>query len=814
MKLISCYIENFGNISGRSFEFGAGLTSVCEHNGYGKTTLAAFLKAMFYGLKATTARDKELGERAHYYPFGGGKFGGNVTFEKDGTVYKIERFFGKRSATEDTVCMYRGGSPVHVPEDIGKEFFGMDEQSFMRTVFVTSADTQTGATADIGRMLNGFVDDADYEGAVKLLKEQRKIYKADRGSGGKISEKRDEILQLKSRIENKRTISAGLGAKYAERAALDGEIKELEKKRSAVADENVTKQKWRNYDQMAADAAAARARLNDLIEAYPAGIPDVNEAKALKENAETLALARERLSSLGFSAQKKQRLDELAGRFKSGAPTDDDIQAANDAAADAIKLGAEAENYARLSTGGGADFPSGVPDETEVEKYGEKVRSLRGKEAKPTGKKFPAVLAVAAVILLCAGIGLLFVSTVAGGVCLALGAVVAAAAGFVYFKGQINGLKGAHSEAENEIASFLVRCGYFTGDGIEVDFNNLSRDMREYKAAEADRARYSALFEQTRARAEDARAGVASFLAKYGCAGDNAQADLTRLGALAAEYASLNAEKLEVERRTASSVAEVETCGRAVLGILKKYSLPENADAGAVASDAVEAGRLSVEADRLEKRAADYKKENALQARPAEEGESAAGLDGLIAGKRDALSLLDREINDDETSVERLDELENELEAAQSEEEGYRKKYGLISSALALLERAEQSLKDRYVAPVRDSFLYYGRLLERTLGEKVSFDKDFSVRFERNGEDRPDAHLSAGQKSLCALCLRLALIDNMYRGEQPFIIMDDPFVHLDGEHIVRAQALVSELAAKKQIIYFCCHESRQIRGNI
>ena len=811
MKLISCYIENFGNISCRSFEFGAGLTSFCEHNGYGKTTLAAFLKAMFYGLKATTARDKELGERAHYYPFGGGKFGGNVTFERDGAIYKIERFFGKKSATEDTVRMYKGGSPAPVPEDIGKEFFGMDEQSFMRTVFVTSADTQTGATADIGRMLNGFVDDADYEGAVKLLKEQRKIYKADRGSGGKISEKHDEILQLKSRIENKRTISAGLGAKYAERAALDGEIKELEKKRSAVADANVTEQKWRNYDGMAADAAAARARLNALTAAYPAGIPDVNEARTLKENAETLALARERLSSLEFSAQKKQRLDELAERFNSGAPTDTDMQAANSAAAEAIRLGAEAENYARLSKGGGINFPAGVPDESEVEKYGEKVRSLRGVGAKPTGKKTPAVLAVAAVILLCAGIGLLFVSAAAGGVCLALGAVVAAAAGFVYFKGQINGLKGAHSEAENEIASFLVRCGYFSGDGVEVDFNNLSRDMREYKAAEADRAKYAALLEETRARAEDARARVAAFLTKYGCAGENAQTDLTRLGALTAEYASLSAEKLEVERRTAASVAEAEDCGRAVLDTLKKYSLPENADAGAVADDAAEAGRLCAEADRLEKRAADYKKENALQTRPAQAAESAAELDGLIAGKRDALSLLDREINDDETSVERLDELENELEAAQNEEEGYRKKYGLISSALAILERAEQSLMDRYVAPVRDSFLYYGGLLERTLGERVSFDKDFSVRFERNGEDRPDAHLSAGQKSLCTLCLRLALIDNMYRGEQPFIIMDDPFVHLDGEHIVRAQALVSELAAKKQIIYFCCHESRQIK---
>ena len=40
MKLISCYIENFGNMKGRSFDFEKGLTSFCEHNGYGKTTLA------------------------------------------------------------------------------------------------------------------------------------------------------------------------------------------------------------------------------------------------------------------------------------------------------------------------------------------------------------------------------------------------------------------------------------------------------------------------------------------------------------------------------------------------------------------------------------------------------------------------------------------------------------------------------------------------------------------------------------------------------------------------------------------------------
>ena len=130
MKLKSCYVENFGNIKQRNFDFSGELTSYCEHNGYGKTTLAGFLKAMFYGLKQTTARDKELGERARFYPFEGGKFGGNITVEKDGDIYKIERFFGKKSATEDTLAVYRNGKPITTTEDLGKEFFGLDEQSF------------------------------------------------------------------------------------------------------------------------------------------------------------------------------------------------------------------------------------------------------------------------------------------------------------------------------------------------------------------------------------------------------------------------------------------------------------------------------------------------------------------------------------------------------------------------------------------------------------------------------------------------------------------------------------------------------------
>ena len=96
------------------------------------------------------------------------------------------------------------------------------------------------------------------------------------------------------------------------------------------------------------------------------------------------------------------------------------------------------------------------------------------------------------------------------------------------------------------------------------------------------------------------------------------------------------------------------------------------------------------------------------------------------------------------------------------------------------------------------------------LVKKISMDQDFRIVFERGGEGRSDKHLSAGERSLCALCLRLALVDNMYENEKPFILMDDPFVHLDEEHLARTKQLICGLAQDKQIVYFCCHESRRV----
>ena len=71
MKLLRCHIENFGVLSGFDQEFAEGLNVLCRENGFGKSTLAAFIKAMFYGLPKSRTRSLTENERKRYDPWQG-----------------------------------------------------------------------------------------------------------------------------------------------------------------------------------------------------------------------------------------------------------------------------------------------------------------------------------------------------------------------------------------------------------------------------------------------------------------------------------------------------------------------------------------------------------------------------------------------------------------------------------------------------------------------------------------------------------------------------------------------------------------------
>lgn len=246
MKLVSCRIENFGAISKAEFDFREGLTCFSNRNGAGKTTLAAFIKAMFYGLPASRANGKKFDDRKRYYPFNGGRFGGTLVFEAGGETYRVERFFGKTGTSGDELTVYKGGKRLKdLSAGLGESVFGLDCDSFGRTVFMTAEEPQGTAGEDILNKLTGEVraDDAGYERALKALDSRKRKLKAGRGSGGLIDRKISERERLREEIKRLENMRSSAERKYAERAGLERRAEELESGFAPQAVKPATEQK-------------------------------------------------------------------------------------------------------------------------------------------------------------------------------------------------------------------------------------------------------------------------------------------------------------------------------------------------------------------------------------------------------------------------------------------------------------------------------------------------------------------------------------------------------------------------------------------
>lgn len=123
---------------------------------------------------------------------------------------------------------------------------------------------------------------------------------------------------------------------------------------------------------------------------------------------------------------------------------------------------------------------------------------------------------------------------------------------------------------------------------------------------------------------------------------------------------------------------------------------------------------------------------------------------------------------------------------------------------------ANNNIKEKYISPLKNNFVRYANILEKIIGNKLVINTNFEIMYEINGENKPEKHLSTGLLSLCSICYRLALIDVLFENETPFIVLDDPFVYLDQNHIDNAKKFIDEIKQEKQIIYMTCHESRKM----
>ncbi len=856
MKLISCHIENYGKLSNVDLDFNSGITEFYLENGEGKTTLASFIKAMFYGLPTYTSSEKTLGERKHYLPFSGGIFGGNITFEHNKRMYMVERRFDKKSKTRDEAIVYCNGcitSELGI-DPIGRQLFGLDENSFMRTLFVTSDDMELVATDGISGRLNNYTEgNIDLGNAIKILETEAKKYRAARGNiRGLIPESERRVAELRKEIENLETIDKTLEGSYRARTGVQLEINAMREKFSKAQAADVLLQKWKTYDSIKSNVNDFENNLDQLAQKYPRGIPLSESITEAEEMITSFENAQARLSAIEFGGEKEERLASLNRLFSLGEPSTEELDGVRGELDSIVDKEAYIDTLRRTEPSGRErelveKFSKGKPSDAELARmtelehiYREQSNALLGhtvhspenaeKDAYVKKSKGIATLAFGlGAVALIGGVLLLMLSLVVGILVMIIGALALVCGGFMYLNRRMSAVERSNlnlggseavaihlkmRETDNELRAMLSVYGYACENGAIADLQRLNSDIEAYTVVIKNEKKRIAKIEECISMRRVSENYVREFLKEYGSDGTDMRRELNELERKISDKQVLTDEKLMCEKRREKDSCFAQELKNKLDEFFLSYreDVPQDmrAELELLKKDISMRSVYETKRNEFLNKAQEYFEKEGLNERPEEIHEDTESVSVKLDELRKRLNILDSQIAEDESKTAKLGERRNELYRMLDDIEEYKKKHMMLKVASELLEKADTNLTERYISPIRDSFSHYAKMVESSFGEHVTLDKDFFVRFEKNGAMRDHKHLSTGQRAVWALCLRLAFIEQLFDGDLPFMILDDPFVALDATNMKGVAELVRTLSEERQFIYFYCHESRRI----
>jgi len=138
MKILSIHINGFGKLVDFNYNFDLNINEVIENNGFGKTSMMEFIRAMLFGLDKKKKNGKEEDKRSLYTPWNSNAYGGSMVIMIKDRKYRIERTFGSKQ-TDDTFALYDVSTNLisnDYTSDIGRELFGFDSESFKKSIYL------------------------------------------------------------------------------------------------------------------------------------------------------------------------------------------------------------------------------------------------------------------------------------------------------------------------------------------------------------------------------------------------------------------------------------------------------------------------------------------------------------------------------------------------------------------------------------------------------------------------------------------------------------------------------------------------------
>ena len=335
MRLISCYIENFGKLHDEKIDFSQVLNAICRENGWGKSSLCAFIRTMFYGFEGERKHNIIENERKRYTPWQGGAFGGKLVFEKEGKKYEITRVF-KDKEINDIFELRDAETNMlsdHFSSNIGEELFGINRESFLKTVFIDQNQCASSATGDISAKIGNITDNENdinkYERAAQTIKDLKNALTPSKKTGS-IKARKEKINELKQELRKGEDIEKSI-EDYAEKIRLENDKKQSLQEEVKSNDEIVNKAIERermssdvgNYNKLKKSIEDHKNELSELNSFFANGVPTEDEAEKMLSEYDIYNSAYAKLSDKDFSSEDESKLQVLSERFKKSTPDED-----------------------------------------------------------------------------------------------------------------------------------------------------------------------------------------------------------------------------------------------------------------------------------------------------------------------------------------------------------------------------------------------------------------------------------------------------------------------------------------------------------
>ena len=875
MRLLNCHIENFGKLHDFDLAFTDGLNVICRENGWGKSTLAAFLKAMLYGLDGDKKRDIDQNERRKFKPWQGGIFGGRLDFEAGDKQYSVTRLFGDTPAKDSFELRDRKTNLISgdYSERLGEELFRLNSASFYRSIFIGQSDCSTAPTDDIHAKIGNLADNTgdlnSFEAADSRLAKQisRISPKLRTGSLHRLSE---EIASLRRRVADGSGLTESIAACENDIAENERQKRSLTENRRRLEEEQLRairlqklSAKRGEWERLKKTCGDLQSSLDAAKGRFPAEIPDELAVKRALHAAVECKSAQSLMISYELSAEEEGRLSAFGAVFAKEPPSDAQF---NRHLSEEQNLRRIREKYERLRLSqdecdrlrqltAAFAYDTISPSELAsqwVERSNRK-NSLTSKQAAcaavtASWMHTRAAAKRKALILMTLGAGLLLTGV---GLCGALsvlwGAVMSAAGGILLTVGIISALAEKKRDPsrnipdelrqlQNEIESdrqFIASADrvtqqYLSAHGMEFNESYVTWQLQELCGDKRDLdelCKKSEIAEQYRREngADALWESIGGFLRKYRIQPDEGRLSdqLHNLKEYASEYASLSRKKAQFDEARSQYDARLKN----IKDFLVSYGFDQPDDMQSALEsmrDGVsEYNRLFAEHAAACGQLAEFEQECDPSELASVDAQSLPSLEALsveISECGEALERLGDSVN---LLKQKRDELYKKLSQWESDKCALQEKiqqqtadtlaFERLVKARELLRTAKENMTARYVDPIYSGFRRYHEMLSCLPSDNYRMDANIEVTVDECGRQREIKALSAGFRDLSGICLRLALTDAMFREEKPALIMDDPFINLDDGRTEASKKWLAAVAERYQIIYFTCSSSREIR---